>query len=75
VVERREPETEELGVTYDKVNDDVLKQIAEGNGHTYRHEARAMARELQEFRAARNTQSTLPQQLGMWQPSQNPYPP
>ena len=41
-------------MTYDKVSDDVLKQIAEGNGHAYRHEAKAMARELQEFRAARD---------------------
>lgn len=37
----------------DKIADEVLKQIAEGNGHCYRHEAKQMARELIEFRAAR----------------------
>jgi hypothetical protein len=38
-------------VTYDKVPDEVLKQISEGNGHAYRHEAKSMARELAEYRA------------------------
>ncbi len=37
----------------DKIADEVLKQIAEGNGHCYRHEAKQMARELMEFRAER----------------------
>jgi hypothetical protein len=35
------------------MSDEVLKQIAEGNGHCYRHEAKSMARELIEFRDAR----------------------
>lgn len=48
----------------DKIADEVLKQIAEGNGHCYRHEAKQMARELMEFRAARDaavkTASAMP---------------
>jgi hypothetical protein len=40
-------------MTYDKLADGVLKQIAEGNGHVYNHEGKAMARELLEFRAER----------------------
>jgi hypothetical protein len=38
-------------MTYDKLSDDVLKQIAEGSGHAYRHEAKSMARELIEFQS------------------------
>lgn len=40
-------------MSYDKLTDDVLKQIANGNGHVYNHEGKAMARELLEFRAER----------------------
>jgi hypothetical protein len=40
-------------MSYDKLTDDVLKQIANGNGHVYNHEGKAMARELLEFRAQR----------------------
>ncbi len=49
-------------MTYEKLSDDVLKQIAEGNGHCYRHEAKSMARELIEFRAERaaGTKTPLP---------------
>jgi hypothetical protein len=55
-------------VTYDKVPDEVLEQIAEGNGHCYRHEAKAMARELIEFRVARADGSTLQQIPFPWSP-------
>lgn len=41
-------------MTYDKVSDEVLKQITQGTGRCYPHEGKAMARELQEFRAARD---------------------
>jgi len=43
----------------DTISDEVLKQIAEGNGHCYRHEAKQMARELIEFRRQRDTQLTI----------------
>jgi hypothetical protein len=39
-------------MTYDKVSDEVLRQVAEGSGYCYRHEGKAMARELIELRAA-----------------------
>lgn len=55
-------------MTYDKVSDEVLKQIAEGNGHCYRHEGKAMARELLEFRAARNASTPASN------PNQVPFP-
>jgi len=42
---------------YDKVPDEVLKQISEGGGHVYNHEGRAMARELLEFRKQRGAAS------------------
>jgi hypothetical protein len=45
-----------------KIADEVLKQIAEGNGHCYRYEAKSMARELIEFRAARAAGTKTPQQ-------------
>jgi len=61
-------------VTYDKVPDDVLKQIADGNGHCYRHEAKSMARELIEFRAERAAGTKTPQQApSPW--GGVPYPP
>lgn len=57
-------------VTYDKMSDEVLTQIAEGNGHCYRHEAKAMARELIEFRAERAAGTKTPQQslVVTWSP-------
>ena len=36
----------------DRVSDDVLRQIANGNGHTYRHEGKSMATELLQRREA-----------------------
>lgn len=33
------------------LSDDLLKRIAEGSGHVYAHEGKAMARELIERRA------------------------
>ena len=56
---------------YDKMSHDVLKQVAEGNGHCYRHEAKAMARELIEFRAERAA-GTKPSPSPS--PSQIPFP-
>lgn len=40
-------------MSYDKLTDDVLKQIANGTGRVYNHEGKALARELLEFRAER----------------------
>jgi hypothetical protein len=40
-------------VSYDKISDEILKQIAEGNGRCYNHEGKVMARELIEFRTER----------------------
>jgi hypothetical protein len=62
-------------VTYDKVPDEVLEQIAEGNGHCYRHEAKAMARELIEFRAERAAGTKTPQQAPPLPWGGVPYPP
>lgn len=52
-------------MTYDKVSDEVLKQVAAGSGRCYPHEGKAMARELLEFRAARNasTPASNPNQV------------
>jgi hypothetical protein len=44
----------------DTIADEVLKQIADGNGHCYRHEAKQMARELLEFRKQRDALAKMP---------------
>jgi hypothetical protein len=62
-------------MSYDKLTDDVLKQIANGNGHVYNHEGKAMARELLEFRAERAAfgQTPLPPTPTPAQSTPNPW--
>ena len=59
---------------YDKVPDEVLKQISEGSGHVYNHEGRAMARELLEFRKQRGAASAAASPLlrDSWGPGSPP---
>jgi hypothetical protein len=44
----------------DPISEDALNQIADGNGHCYRHEAKAMAVELREFRKQRAANGNPP---------------
>ena len=43
----------------DTISDEILKHLAEGNGHCYPHEGKQMARELIEFRKQRDAQLTI----------------